>query len=254
MHFDDFDKEMRKYEESIDQYIPEDKYIVVRLDGRSFTRLTKRVCKFKVPFDEKFRDLMTDTVKSLMESGFKIVYGYTESDEISLLFHPSEDTFSRKVRKINTTLAGEVSAAFSLNIGQIATFDSRVVPLPDKKRVGDYFRWRQEDSLRNALQGYCYWTLRDEGKTASQASRILNRKGVKFKKDLLAEKGIDFDSVPNWQRYGCGIYFKEIEREGFNPIKNEKVIAKRRELFVDYEIPYGVEYKDYVLEFLEDDV
>ena len=44
MHFDDFDKEMRKYEESIDQYIPEDKYIVVRLDGRSFTRLTKRVC------------------------------------------------------------------------------------------------------------------------------------------------------------------------------------------------------------------
>ena len=31
MHFDDFDKEMRKYEESIDQYIPEDKYIVVRL-------------------------------------------------------------------------------------------------------------------------------------------------------------------------------------------------------------------------------
>ena len=48
--------------------------------------------------------------------------------------------------------------------------------------------------------------------------------------------------------------FKEIEREGFNPIKNEKVIAKRRELFVDYEIPYGVEYKDYVLEFLEDDV
>ena len=66
--------------------------------------------------------------------------------------------------------------------------------------------------------------------------------------------GIDFDSVPNWQRYGCGIYFKEIEREGFNPIKNKKVIAKRRELFVDYEIPYGVEYKDYVLEFLEDDV
>ena len=169
MHFDDFDKEMRKYEESIDQYIPEDKYIVVRLDGRSFTRLTKRVCKFKAPFDEKFRDLMTDTVKSLMESGFKIVYGYTESDEISLLFHPSEDTFSRKVRKINTTLAGEASAAFSLNIGQIATFDSRVVPLPDKKRVGDYFRWRQEDSLRNALQ--IFWLKRALILTVSQTGK-----------------------------------------------------------------------------------
>lgn len=187
-----------------------------------------------------------------MESGFKIVYGYTESDEISLLFHPSDNTFSRKTRKINTTLAGEASATFSLKIGQIATFDSRVVPLPNKKRVGDYFRWRQEDSYRNALNGYCYWTLRDEGKTASQASRILNGKGPKFKKELLDERGIDFDSVPAWQRYGCGIYFEEIEREGFNPIKNEKVIAKRRELFVDYEIPYGVEYKDYVLKFLDD--
>lgn len=252
MHFDDFDKEMRKYEESLDQYVGQDHYIAVRLDGRSFTRLTKSVCNFKKPFDEKFRDLMCDTVKSLMESGFKIVYGYTESDEISLLFHPSDDTFSRKTRKINTTLAGEASAAFSLKIGQIATFDSRVVPLPDKKRVGDYFRWRQEDSYRNALNGYSYWILRDEGMTASQASRVLNGKGGKFKKELLAERGIDFDSVPAWQRFGCGIYFKEVEREGFNPVKNEKVIAKRRELVVDYEIPYGVEYADYVLKFLDD--
>ncbi|WP_405307052.1 tRNA(His) guanylyltransferase Thg1 family protein [Methanobrevibacter sp.] len=252
MRFDDFDMEMRQYEESLDQYVPEEDYIVVRLDGRSFTRLTKRVCKFKAPFDERFRDLMTGTVKSLMESGFKIVYGYTESDEISLLFHPGENTFSRKVRKINSTLSGEASAAFSLKIGQIATFDSRVVPLPNKKRVGDYFRWRQEDSQRNALNGYCYWTLRDEGKTASQASKVLNGKGPKFKKELLAERGIDFDAVANWQKYGCGIYYKDVEREGFNPVKNEKVIVKRRELFVDMEIPYGVEYRDYVLKFLDE--
>jgi tRNA(His) 5'-end guanylyltransferase len=252
MRFDDFDKEMRTYEESLDQHVPEDEYIVVRLDGRSFTRLTKRVCKFEAPFDERFRDMMCETVKSLMDSGFKIVYGYTESDEISLLFHRDENTFSRKVRKINTTLAGEGSAAFSLKLGQIATFDSRVVPLPDEKRVGDYFRWRQEDSRRNALNGYCYWTLRDEGKTPSQASRILNGKGSKFKLDLLAERGIDFESVPRWQRYGCGIYFKNIEREGSNPIKNEKVIVQRRELFVDFEIPYGEEYRDYVLKFLEE--
>ncbi len=222
MHFDDFDKEMRKYEESIDQYITEDKYIVVRLDGRSFTRLTKRVCKFKVPFDEKFRDLMTDTVKSLMESGFKIVYGYTESDEISLLFHPSEDTFSRKVRKINTTLAGEASAAFSLNIGQIATFDSRVVPLPDKKRVGDYFRWRQEDSLRNALQGYCYWTLRDEGKTASQASRILNRKGVKFKKIFWLKRALILTVFQTGKDMGVVSTLKKLKEKDSTQLKTKK--------------------------------
>ena len=168
MHFNEFDSKMRVYEESLDQYILPDMYIAVRLDGRAFTPFTKKM-NFENPFDVKFRDLMVDTVKALMEAGFRVVYGYTQSDEISLLFHPDEDTFSRKVRKINTTLAGEASAAFSLGIGQIATFDSRVIPLPNEKKLADYFAWRQEDAKRNALQGYCYWTLRKEGKTASQA-------------------------------------------------------------------------------------
>ena len=66
MKFDNFDKEMRIYEESIDQYILPDMYIVARLDGRSFTRLTKEICKFEAPFDTKFRDLMIETVKTLM--------------------------------------------------------------------------------------------------------------------------------------------------------------------------------------------
>ena len=31
---------------------------------------------------------MIHTAKSAMECGFRIIYGYTESDEISLLFTP----------------------------------------------------------------------------------------------------------------------------------------------------------------------
>ena len=99
MRFDDFDKEMRVYEESLDQYILPDMYIVARLDGRSFTKLTKDVCRFEAPFDERFRDLMINTTKSLMDCGFRIIYAFTESDEISLLFDVSEDAFGRKVRK-----------------------------------------------------------------------------------------------------------------------------------------------------------
>ena len=103
MRFDDLDKIMRTYEESLDQYIEPNKYIIARLDGRSFTKLTKETCEFKKPFDERFRNLMVGTVMHLMKNcGFNIVKGFTESDEISLLFHPSEDTFSRKVRKINS--------------------------------------------------------------------------------------------------------------------------------------------------------
>ena len=100
------------------------------------------------------------------------------------------------------------------------------------------------------MQGYCYWTLRHEGKTASQASRILNKQGYKFKIDLLEDRGINFDEIPYWQRFGVGVYFKDVEREGFNPIKNEKVIAKRRELIADYNLPTGDEYREFILEFI----
>ncbi len=133
--------------------------MVARLDGRGFTRLTKEICKFEAPFDERFRDMMIHTVEALMECGFRIVYAFTESDEISLLFDVSEDAFGRKVRKYNSTLAGESSVAFSLEMGRVAPFDCRVVPLPTIERVQDYLRWRQEDANRNALNSHCWCFL-----------------------------------------------------------------------------------------------
>lgn len=96
MVFDELDKQMRVYEQSLDQIILPETYMVARLDGRGFTRLTKEVCKFEAPFDVRFRDLMTGTVEALMECGFRVVYGFTESDEISLLFAPKDNTFGRK--------------------------------------------------------------------------------------------------------------------------------------------------------------
>lgn len=254
MKFDDFDAKMRVYEESLDQYILPDMYIVTRLDGRSFTRLTKEICRFEAPFDEKFRDMMVDTVRQLMTgSGFRIIYGYTESDEISLLFHPKENSFGRKVRKINTTLAGEASAVFSLGLGMTATFDCRVVPLPNSERVADYFAWRQEDSHRNSLNGHCYWALRKEGRSQLSATKELEGKGNDFKNELLFQRGINYNDLPIWQKRGVGAYFKDVVREGYNPVKDEKTLAKRRELYIDYSIPYGEEYRELILGILDRD-
>lgn len=254
MKFDDFDKKMRVYEESLDQYILPDMYIVARLDGRSFTRLTKDICKFKAPFDEKFRDLMVETVMSLMNCGFRIIYGYTQSDEISLLFSPDENTFGRKVRKINTTLAGEASAAFSMLLGKLATFDCRVAPLPNISRVVDYFIWRQEDACRNSLNGYCYWMSRKEGADKRQATSSLQGKDASYKNEFLFQRGINFNDTPVWQRRGIGLYYQEIEKEGFNPIKKENVVTKRREITTDYELPIKEEYRRYIEGFFERDI
>ena len=250
MKFDDFDKKMRVYEESLDQYILPDMFIAARLDGRSFTRLTKEVCQFEAPFDIRFRDLMIHTVKALMNTGFRIIYGYTESDEISLLFHPADDTFSRKVRKINTTLAGEASAVFSLALGQAATFDCRVIPLPNAERVADYFLWRQEDSHRNSLNSHCYWALRREGIHARKATAMLEGMSVPDKNELLFSRGINYNDLPNWQKRGVGVVYADIQKEGFNPLKQEKVLTVRRELAVDYDLPLGDDYRQFILEKL----
>ncbi len=89
MKFDDLDKKMRVFETSADLCVLPGMFMVARLDGRSFTRLTKEVCQFEAPFDERFRDLMVATAESLMTCGFRVLYAYTESDEISLFFDPS---------------------------------------------------------------------------------------------------------------------------------------------------------------------
>ena len=251
MNFDDLDAKMRVYEKSIDQCILSDMYLVARLDGRSFSRLTKEICDFEAPFDMRFRDMMINTVKALMDCGFRIVYGFTESDEISLLFHVDEQTFGRKVRKYNSILAGVASATFSLQLGQVAAMDCRLIPLPNIERVQDYFLWRQEDAHRNALNSHCYWLLRKEGMNAIDATKMLEGKSVAFKNELLFSRGINFDTLPSWQKRGVGVYWDNVEKIGFNPVKNEEVKTLRRELKVDYELPLGQEYANYVVSFLE---
>ena len=70
-------------------------------------------------------------------------------------------------------LAGEASARFSLLLGDAACFDCRVSQLPNAENVIDYFRWRQEDANRNALNGHCYWTLRRDGLDVNDATAAL---------------------------------------------------------------------------------
>ncbi len=82
MKFDDLDKRMRVFETAHDQAVLPGVYMVARLDGRSFTRLTKDVHRFDAPYDERFGHHMLETTRHLMDCGFKVIYGYTQSDEI----------------------------------------------------------------------------------------------------------------------------------------------------------------------------
>ena len=248
MRFDEFDREMRRFEQALDQVMIPDCYMIARLDGRNFTRLTKEICKFEAPFDTAFRDMMIATTRSLMDCGFRVIYGYTESDEISLLFHKEDETFGRKVRKYDSILAGTASANFSMKIGRPAVFDCRMILLPDMENVKDYFLWRQEDAHRNALNSHCYWTLRKDGMNAREATRELKNKSVMFKNELLFQHGINYDTLPSWQKRGIGMWYENQTRMGFNPVTKEKAETTRRVIKEELELPIGRKYADLIAE------
>ena len=237
MKFDELDQRMRVFETAADYCVLPGVFMVARLDGRSFTRLTKEACQFEAPFDERLRDLMVETAASLMNCGFRVRYAYTESDEISLLFEQDERLFGRKLRKYNSTLAGEASAAFSLLLGTRATFDCRISQLPNAPLVVDYFRWRNEDAVRNALNAYCYWTLRKDGLDERAATMRLQGLSVARKNELLFGYGINFNEVPNWQKRGVGLYWEQYNKPARNPSTGEKVMARRRRIKRDFELP-----------------
>lgn len=251
MKFDELDKKMRVFETAHDLCVLPGIYITARLDGRSFTKLTKEKLDFERPFDVRFRDAMVSTVEHLMDCGFKIVYGFTESDEISLLFDLNENAFGRKERKLNTVLASEASAHFSLLLQTPGVFDCRICQLPAKSLVVDYFRWRNEDAHRNALNAHCYWMMRSQGISARKATAELEGKSVEYKNELLFKNGINFNDVPQWQKRGVGLFYEEYEKEAANPLSGEKVLAKRRRLKVEYELPMKDEYSAFIEGFLK---
>jgi hypothetical protein len=63
MKFDELDRQMRVFETARDYCVLPEIYMVARLDGRSFTRLTKEVHQFNAPYDDRFRDYMLETVE-----------------------------------------------------------------------------------------------------------------------------------------------------------------------------------------------
>lgn len=247
MKFDELDDRMRVFETAHDLCVLPGMYMVARLDGRSFTRLTKEVHQFEAPFDARFRDLMLDTAEHLMTGcGFNVVYGYTQSDEISLLFALEENSFGRKLRKLISVLSGEASAKFSLLLGAVAAFDCRLSELPSVDLVVDYFRWRNEDAHRNALNAHGYWLLRKQGKSVNEATAAMSGLSVAQKNELLFQNGVNFNDLPLWQKRGSGLYWEEYERPAENPVTGEKVTARRRRVRRDLELPMKDDYSAFL--------
>ncbi|HOI40682.1 MAG TPA: tRNA(His) guanylyltransferase Thg1 family protein [Methanobacterium sp.] len=217
--------------------------IVVRLDGRNFSQLSRKL-EFEKPYDIEFVEILSEaSYKLFME--FNPRFLYTFSDEVSLLL--GNVPFGGRVEKIDSVMASFLSGAFTREImgkdkyAEIfrgikpVSFDSRLIPLSNKGVIA-YFQERQMEAWRNCLNGYSYWTLRKEH-SRTETMEILHKKKSEQLHDLLFSNNINLAMMPAWQRRGIGLYKKKIKIEGWNPLTKENVKSERKKITIDWELP-----------------
>ena len=150
--------------------------VIIRLDGKAFHTFTRG---FDKPFDESLMKIMQKTTLDLCSSIQGCVFGYTQSDEITLVLVDYKELetcawFDNQVQKMtsvaasmctnyfNRALADEIEwlkaqREFGAKINLLqdkmfkATFDARVFNLPQHE-VCNNIIWRQQDAVRNSIQ------------------------------------------------------------------------------------------------------
>lgn len=144
---------MKRYEQNSATTLGEELPIIIRIDGKNFSRRTRKLCK---PFDVGLLDAMHHVTLDLAkEIGGNAKAAYTQSDEISILMDKDEDQqywFGGKKSKIESLTASIATASFA-EFGLFerpALFDSRAFNVP-REEANDYFYWRQEDWKRNMV-------------------------------------------------------------------------------------------------------
>jgi len=210
--------------------------VFVRLDGRAFHRLAECLGLEK-PFDEFLHKAMVTACTSLVaDSGLNPDFAYTFSDEISLYF--TKLPFSGRVEKIDSVAASYAASSVTLALGgtRLVAFDARVIPATPAWAV-EYLANRQAEAWRNHINAYCQQALIDEGMDARKAAEKLKGLQAKDLHEMMHSRGINLATTPAWQRRGTLICKKVTEKEGFNPVTKETVIAERSAVVAESELP-----------------
>ena len=200
--------------------------VFVRLDGRAFHRLVRRL-DLKKPFDPAFNASMRSVCRYLLtESGLTPAFAYTFSDEISLYFRTLP--FSGRVEKIDSVTAAVAASALTIELGCVEplAFDARTIPAAGDFAV-EYLVSRQNEAWRNHINAYCQSALVDEGMSPRKAAAALKGLQSEAMHEMMFERGVNLAATPAWQRRGTFLYREECVKEGYNPLTAETVETKR---------------------------
>lgn len=262
---DELGKRMKEYYEAI----PKTKLmrrtpVAIRIDGKAFHTFT---CGFKRPFDRLLMNAMQDTMKYLCENIQGCVFGYCQSDEITLILCDYQTLttaawFDYEVQKICSVAASAATMAFNkffakevnefgyyqdddpifetyqraLEFG--AMFDARCFNIP-KEEVANLIYWRQLDATRNSIQmvGQANFSHKElNGKSCNDIQNM-----------LLTEKNINWNDYPTDCKRGAACRReKEVVKRTVN-LATGIIIEKAGRLWeIDQEMPILKEDWDYV--------
>jgi tRNA(His) guanylyltransferase len=146
-------------------------FIVVRVDGRAFTRFTTDHAYIK-PNDARGLALMNQCAAAVLKDWGDIVMAFGESDEYSFVFSRKSTVFGRRSAKLATGIVSLFAASFvffwpkffpDVEMQYPPAFDARCVLYPSLETVTDYFKWRQVDTHINSLYNETFWALVQAG-------------------------------------------------------------------------------------------
>lgn len=193
---------MKDYEQVTEIFLTKRVPVIIRIDGKAFHTFTRQ--NFNKGYSEDFYKKMQEVSLYLAKNiqGCNLIY--TQSDEISLLLTDyktirTQGWFQYNLRKLCSISASMASSALQMNNG---IFDARAWNLPQDE-VCNYFVWRQQDALRNAIQ------------MAGQehfSSKQLNKKNCnQIQEMLFKEKGINFNDYSPMRKRGFCVINKKLD-------------------------------------------
>jgi tRNA(His) 5'-end guanylyltransferase len=207
--------EKRENSDRVSSFLP----ICVRLDGKAFHTFTKGLER---PYDKRLSDLMICTAKHLVEKTHAKI-AYTQSDEISLIYsYPKESQplFGGKVFKLTSVLAGMASSFFASQlhlflpekVGSTPCFDCRVWQMPSLEEAANAILWRWFDARKNSVSMLAQ---------SEFSSKQLHGKDCTAMKEMLSEKGMDWDTYPEFFKWGSFI-----QRKAYQETLSPEILAK----------------------------
>ena len=163
--------------------------VVARIDGRGFSKFTKGMTR---PFDMKMIRAMVETTKHLVRETNAVV-GYTQSDEITLIWKPDQDIwFGGRISKMTSHLAAQATIYFYRCIQEFLdpvyaerspTFDARVWTVPSLEEAVNVLVWREWDATKNSITmaaSTMYTHKELQNKNSSEKQEMMYQKGVNW--------------------------------------------------------------------------